>query len=39
MNYLAGLFTGDIGYSLVVKSGEPVYGIIAERFPVSLQLA
>lgn len=38
VNYLAGLFTGDIGYSLVVKSGEPVYGIIAERFPVSLQL-
>ena len=38
LNYLAGLFTGDIGYSLVVKSGEPVYSIIAERFPVSLQL-
>ena len=38
VNYLAGLFTGDIGYSLVVKSGEPVYSIIAERFPVSLQL-
>ncbi len=38
VNYVTGLFTGEMGYSLVVKSGEPVFEIIAERIPISVEL-
>lgn len=38
INYLKGLFTGDMGYSMVIKSGEPVSNIIGERFPISCKL-
>ena len=38
INYLKGLFTGDMGYSMVIKSGEPVSNIISERFPISCKL-
>ena len=35
--FLGGLVRGDLGKSL--KSGEPVLGIIAERFPATLELS
>ena len=34
-NYIRGLFQGDMGVSMVVKSGDPVTGVIADHFPVS----
>ena len=37
-NYIRGLFQGDMGVSMVVKSGDPVTGVIADHFPVSCQL-
>jgi ABC-type dipeptide/oligopeptide/nickel transport system permease component len=36
--YLRDLLRGDLGYSLVVKSGDPVTKIIAAYFPVSFKL-
>lgn len=36
--YLTALIQGDLGVSLVVKSGEPVTSVILSRFPVSGQL-
>ena len=38
LNYLGDLFKGDLGYSLVVKAGEPVTKIITDYFPVSFKL-
>ena len=37
-NYIRGLFQGDMGVSMVVKSGDPVTGVIADHFPVSCKL-
>lgn len=37
-NYMRGLFQGDMGVSMVVKSGDPVTGVIADHFPVSCKL-
>ena len=37
-NYRRGLFQGDMGVSMVVKSGDPVTGVIADHFPVSCKL-
>ncbi|MCD5408224.1 ABC transporter permease [Candidatus Bipolaricaulota bacterium] len=37
--WLGGLFRGDLGVSLVLYRGEPVGGIILERFGVTAQLA
>lgn len=37
-NYMCGLFQGDMGVSMVVKSGDPVTGVIADHFPVSCKL-
>ena len=37
-NYIRGLFQGDMGVSMVVKSGDPVTGVIADHFPVSSKL-
>jgi oligopeptide transport system permease protein len=36
--YLRDLFLGDLGYSMVVKAGDPVTKIIASYFPVSFRL-
>ena len=38
IKYLNALLHGDLGESMVVKSGDPVTQIIAEHFPVSLKL-
>lgn len=38
VRYIRDLFKGDLGYSLVVKSGEPVTKIIGQYFPVSFKL-
>ncbi len=37
-NYMRGLFQGYMGVSMVVKSGDPVTGVIADHFPVSCKL-
>ena len=37
-NYIRRLFQGDMGVSMVVKSGDPVTGVIADHFPVSCKL-
>ena len=37
-NYMRGLFQGDMGVSMVVRSGDPVTGVIADHFPVSCKL-
>lgn len=38
LRYMSGLFSGDFGYSMVVKAGDPVTKIISEYFPTSLRL-
>lgn len=38
IKYLNALLHGDLGESMVVKSGDPVTQIISEHFPVSLKL-
>lgn len=38
VRYLNALLHGDLGESMVVKSGDPVTKIISEHFPVSLKL-
>ena len=38
VNYLKDLFVGDMGVSMVVKSGEPVTSVIASHFPISFQI-
>ncbi len=38
IKYLNALLHGDLGESMVVKSGDPVTQIIAEHFPISLKL-
>ncbi len=38
LKYLKALFQGDMGLSMVVKSGENVTDIIRTRFPVSLKI-
>jgi peptide/nickel transport system permease protein len=37
VSYMGGLFRGDLGTSL--HSGEPVRGVLAERFPATAELA
>ncbi len=37
-NYLRALFQGDMGVSMVVKSGDSVTSVIAEHFPISAKL-
>ena len=37
-NYMRALFQGDMGVSMVVKSGDSVTGVIAEHFPISAKL-
>ena len=38
IKYLNALLHGDLGESMVVKSGDPVTQIISEHFPISLKL-
>lgn len=38
VNYLNDLLSFDLGYSMIVKSGDPITGIIGEYFPISLKL-
>ena len=38
VKYMKALAKGDLGLSMVVKSGQDVTGIIGERFPVSLRI-
>lgn len=37
-NYIRALFQGDMGVSMVVKSGDSVTSVIAEHFPISAKL-
>lgn len=38
VNYMKALFNGDMGVSMVVKSGEEVTEVIKTRFPISLKI-
>jgi oligopeptide transport system permease protein len=38
VKYMKALFTGDMGVSMVVKSGDNVTDIIRTRFPISLKV-
>ena len=38
VKYLRDLFRGDLGYSLVVKAGDPITKILGTYFPTSLRL-
>ncbi|WP_102410692.1 ABC transporter permease subunit [Beduinella massiliensis] len=38
VHYLRDLFVGDMGFSMVVKSGESVTSVIASHFPLSCRI-
>jgi len=38
VRYMKDLFAGDMGYSMIVKSGDPVTKVISSHFGISLRL-